>query len=188
MELFLEKLKLEWVSRILQLKIRPTKRRQLICRNGNLDVVDTNISDTIETLKVVLEVLLHHLKDSGMSAFNADTFFSAQSKSRIHSMCNCSDIWMHDRHTLQDRLQESKKKLDDLYSIYWAYVVDISATGDVTSDNRCFTFEKLHQFIDIRNSTFVSTITSLYSSYQTWERLEKNIKGSYFYFNLRCVL
>ena len=188
LELFLEKLKLEWVSRILQLKLRPTKRRQLICRNGSdksADSISTNVSDTIETLKTLLEILLHHLKDSNMPAFKADTFFTSQSK--LPSTCNCSDAWMHDRHALQDRLQDSKKKLDDLYSIYWAYVVDISATGDVMSDNRSFTFEKLHQFIDIGNNTFISTIKGLYSSYQIWERLEKNIRGRFFYFNLRFL-
>eukprot|EP01036_Dinobryon_divergens_P029742 gene29742-38882_t len=188
LELFLEKLKLEWVSRILQLKLRPTKRRQLICRNGSEqspDSASTNVSDTIETLKTLLEILLHYLKDSNMSHFTADTFFPSQTK--LPSTCNCSDAWMHDRHALQDRLQDSKKKLDDLYSIFWAYVVDISATGEVMSDNRSFTFEKLHQFIDIRNGTFISSVKVLYSSYQIWERLEKSIRGSFFYFNLRLL-
>ena len=186
MELYLEILKLEWVSRILQAKNVSLKQKDLIYRNRGVSPVTLfKASDAVETLKSILESLVQHLKESNLTSLSPEKIFPQISQNRVRIICNCSDSWMHNRQSLEMRLQESKRKLDDLYNIYWAYILEISAAGDVSSDNRLFTFEKIHQFIDVDNPTFIAAVTGLYRSYQWWQDLDGRIRGNFFHANLR---
>lgn len=140
---------------------------------------------SIETLKCLLDSLLNIMKDFKMTHIPSKDSFSINSLKRIRSICNCQKLWMHNKAALKWRLEDTNKRLDDMFSLYWSYSVDASISPHVRGDNRRLTFEKIHQVLDINDDTFRTTIQELYYSYQSWIALCKSFRSLKFTTNLR---